>query len=44
VAYVSWKNAARGTKGRIYLLGDEKPTLRLCNFSGSARGTTAVGQ
>jgi len=39
-----WEKAARGTNGRIYLLGDKKPTPRLCNFGGSVRDATVVGR
>jgi formylglycine-generating enzyme required for sulfatase activity len=39
-----WEKAARGTNGRIYPWGNERPTAKLCNFDNSAGGTTPAGQ
>jgi formylglycine-generating enzyme required for sulfatase activity len=41
---VEWEKAARGTDGRIFPWGDQKPNPRLGNFSFNVGGTTPVGQ
>ncbi len=38
-----WEKAARGTDGRIYPWGDDKPTKELCNFAMNVGDTTPVG-
>ena len=38
-----WEKAARGTDGRIWPWGNQKPNKELCNFNMDVGDTTAVG-
>ena len=39
-----WEKAARGTDGRKYPWGNERPTEELCNFARNVGDTTPVGR